>query len=108
MKPQLLIVILLAIPAVTPASRAAIVYSSQQDIPIPLDPEGEYLRLDTGAVAGALPANWVASFCTPHLCAPGHLVLTVPPAGRLRMEFTVVPDTRTRMKVVRTLIMLRR
>ena len=61
MKPQLLIVTLLVIPAVTPACRAAIVYSSQQDIPIPLDPEGEYLRLDTGAVAGALPANWATA-----------------------------------------------
>ncbi|GAC1659400.1 MAG: hypothetical protein NVS9B12_12480 [Vulcanimicrobiaceae bacterium] len=66
-------------------------------------PPGTTLALQ----AGALPANWVASFCTPHLCAPGHLVLTVPPAGRLRMEFTVVPDTGTRMKVVRIAVSLK-
>lgn len=58
MKPQLLIIFLLALP---PASRAAIVYSGQQDIPIPLDPEGKYLRLDTGATAGALPADWATA-----------------------------------------------
>ena len=61
MKLQLLIVLLLAIPAATPAGRAAIVYSGQQDVPIPLDPEGEYLRIDTGATAGALPADWATA-----------------------------------------------
>ena len=61
MKSRSLLLFLLALPAVTSVTRATIVYSSQQDVPIPLDPEGEYLRLDTGATAGAFPADWATA-----------------------------------------------
>ena len=46
------------IAAATPASRATIVYSGVQDFPISFDLEGSYLRIDTGATAGALPGDW--------------------------------------------------
>ncbi len=57
MKSQLLLLLPL-LAAATPASRAAIVYSGVQDFPIPFDLEGSYLRIDTGATAGALPGGW--------------------------------------------------
>ena len=61
MKSRLLLLVVLALPAWVPAARATIVYSGQQDVPIPLDPEGGYLRLDTGATAGAFPADWATA-----------------------------------------------
>ncbi len=61
MKSRLLLLTLLAIPVAAPVTRAAIVYSGQQDVPIPLNPEGGYLRLDTGATAGAFPADWATA-----------------------------------------------
>ena len=61
MKSRSFLLFLLAIPAATSVTRATIVYSGQQDVPIPLDPEGEYLRLDTGATTGAFPADWATA-----------------------------------------------
>ncbi len=57
----LLLPFLLTLVAAAPVAHAAIVYSSQQDVPIPLDPEGGYLRIDTGATAGAFPADWATA-----------------------------------------------
>lgn len=57
MKPRLFL-FLLVLAAVMPASRATIIYSPIQNISVPLTPEGEYLRLDTGATAGTLPGDW--------------------------------------------------
>jgi PEP-CTERM motif len=53
--------LLFALAAATPASRATIVYSGVQDFPIPFTPEGSYLRIDTGATAGALPGDWATA-----------------------------------------------
>jgi hypothetical protein len=47
--------------AATPASRATIIYSGVQDFPIPFDLQGSYLRIDTGATAGALPGDWATA-----------------------------------------------
>ena len=59
MKILLRILPLLLFVAVAPPGRAdLIIYSGQQDIPIPLNFEGAYLRVDTGATSAALPANW--------------------------------------------------
>ena len=55
MKSRLLLFLLLATATTT---RAAIIYSGVQNVPIPLDFEGEYLRIDTGATAGSFPADW--------------------------------------------------
>ena len=55
----ILLPILLLIAA--PATRAATIFSGILDLPIPLDFEGEYLRLDTGATAAALPADWATA-----------------------------------------------
>ena len=60
-KAQSLLLFLLASLAATSVTRATIVYSGQQDVPIPLDPEGEYLRIDTGATSGAFPADWATA-----------------------------------------------
>ena len=51
--------LLLLLPlAATPAVAATIIYSGIQNVPIPLDPVGAYLRLDTGATATAYPVDW--------------------------------------------------
>ena len=56
--PSLLLLCALAVAVATPASRATIIYRGVQDFPIPFDLEGSYLRIDTGATAGALPGDW--------------------------------------------------
>ena len=59
MKILLRILPLLLLVAIAPPGRAdLIIYSGQQNIPIPLNFEGIYLRVDTGATSAALPANW--------------------------------------------------
>lgn len=51
--------LLLLLPlAATSATGATIIYSGIRDVPIPLDAEGAYLRLDTGTTAVAFPADW--------------------------------------------------
>ena len=61
MKVRIFLLLLLANLAATPAARATIIYSGIQDFPIPLDLEGTYLRLDTGATAATFPADWSAA-----------------------------------------------
>lgn len=52
------LLLLFALAAATPSSRATIVYSGVQDFPIPFTHEGSYLRIDTGATAVTLPGDW--------------------------------------------------
>ena len=52
------LLLLLSLATATTTTRAAIIYSGIQNVPIPLDFEGEYLRIDTGTTAGAFPADW--------------------------------------------------
>ena len=40
------------------SARASIIYSATQNVPIPLNPEGVYLRFDTGTAATTFPADW--------------------------------------------------
>ena len=49
---------LLLLASAPPGRAALIIYSGLQNIPIPLNFEGVYLRVDTGATSAALPANW--------------------------------------------------
>ena len=59
MKPHLHILPLLLLLAAALPSRADLIfYSGQRNIPIPVDFEGEYLRVDTGATSATFPANW--------------------------------------------------
>ncbi|MDQ6929914.1 MAG: hypothetical protein M3126_04515 [Candidatus Eremiobacteraeota bacterium] len=48
---------------------------------------GKMVRLQ----AGGLPARWVASFCTPHLCAPGRVTIVIPRSGRFTTELQIIP-----------------
>jgi hypothetical protein len=50
--------LLLLLLAAMPAARAGLIYSGVQNIPIPVNDEGAYLRLDPDAIAGAFPADW--------------------------------------------------
>ena len=61
MKILLRILPFLLLVAVVPPGRAALFYSGQQNIPIPLNFEGVYLRVDTGATSAAFPANWATA-----------------------------------------------
>jgi hypothetical protein len=42
-------------------AHAAVVCSGMRNVPVPLDFEGTYLRMDTGATAGAFPADWATA-----------------------------------------------
>jgi thiol-disulfide isomerase/thioredoxin len=42
--------------------------------------------------ASGLPKYWIASFCTDKVCAPFHVVTTIPATGVRVIEFQVVPD----------------
>lgn len=33
------------------------------------------------ALHAQMPEGWIAAFCTPKVCAPGHVVVTVSPRG---------------------------
>ena len=61
MKSRLPILLPILLLIAAPATRAATIFSGILDLPIPLDFEGEYLRLDTGATAAALPADWATA-----------------------------------------------
>lgn len=61
MKSRLPILLLILLLTAAPATRAATIFSGILDLPIPLDFEGEYLRLDTSATATALPADWATA-----------------------------------------------
>jgi hypothetical protein len=50
--------LLLLLGIASPGRADLINYSGPQNIPIPLNFEGIYLRLDTGATSATLPANW--------------------------------------------------
>jgi hypothetical protein len=41
--------------------------------------------------SGPLPKNWIASFCTPRVCAPFKTTITLPAAGTYVIEFQLVP-----------------
>ena len=58
MKFRFLLLLLLSIPAATPVARASILFMGNQNIPIPMDFDGKYVRVDTGATATSLPADW--------------------------------------------------
>lgn len=54
----------LLIPLLSAASsvlHAGIIYSGPEDIPIPLNFEGQYLRIDTGATSAVYPADWATA-----------------------------------------------
>jgi len=40
--------------------------------------------------ANGLPPGWVASFCTPRLCAPFHTLATLDGKGVARYEFSLI------------------
>ena len=61
MKSRLPILLPILLLIAAPATRAATIFSGILDLPIPLEFEGEYLRLDTGATAAALPADWATA-----------------------------------------------
>ncbi len=61
MNSRLLAVIFCLMLTAMPATPATIIYSDIQDIPIPLDAEGAYLQIDTGATTAAFPANWATA-----------------------------------------------
>lgn len=61
MKSRLPILLPILLLTAAPATRAATIFSGILDLPIPLDFEGEYLRLDTSATATALPADWATA-----------------------------------------------
>jgi hypothetical protein len=48
---------------------------------------GEFVLLQ---VRG-LPRSWIASFCTPTICAPFHVSLQLPREGRLITELQIIP-----------------
>ena len=58
MKRRLLLLLALLLPVTMPASRAAIVYSGVQNIPIPFDFDGVYLNIVSGATAFSQPGTW--------------------------------------------------
>jgi hypothetical protein len=41
--------------------------------------------------AGALPKDWIATFCTQRICAPFKTTLTLPASGTAVLEFQLVP-----------------
>lgn len=62
MKTRFLLLPLLLLAATVP-SRAALIYSGVQNVPIPVNPpavglEGVYLNIATGATTGAFPLDW--------------------------------------------------
>jgi len=61
MNSRLILPILLLNAIAGPATHAAIVYSSFQNIAIPLDFEGEYLRPDTGQSTQTVPIDWASA-----------------------------------------------
>ena len=61
MKIRILLPLLLALLAVTKVSAATIVYSGVQDLPIPLNDEGTYLQVHSGATAAAFPPDWATA-----------------------------------------------
>jgi hypothetical protein len=40
--------------------------------------------------ADGVPAGWVASFCTPRLCAPFHTISTLDGKGVARYQFSLI------------------
>ncbi len=56
------VLLLLLVLAPVPKVRAAIFYSGVQNVPIPQNLEGEYLRIDTGVATGTYPGDldWAA------------------------------------------------
>lgn len=58
MKVRFLSLLLLSFGITMPASRGAVVSSGIVNIPIPLDFEGTYLRMPTGASTTAFPGDW--------------------------------------------------
>ena len=61
MNSRLILPILLLTVIAEPAACAAIVYSGIQNIAIPLDFEGEYLRPDTGQSTQTVPTDWASA-----------------------------------------------
>ena len=59
MKPRFLLLLVLALLAATvPYGRASIVYSGIQNVPIPLDFNGVYFRIDTGVSTLVAPGDY--------------------------------------------------
>jgi hypothetical protein len=44
-----------------------------------------------GAIAlrTRIPNGWIAAFCTPRVCAPGHVVVNIPPSGQAVIDLHV-------------------
>jgi hypothetical protein len=57
-KIRFFVLLLSLLSAAASAAHAGIIYSGIQRTPIPLNFEGEYLRIDTGTTSGAYPADW--------------------------------------------------
>jgi len=41
------------------------------------------------ALRAQMPQGWIAAFCTPKVCAPGHVVVNVPANGRTTIALHV-------------------
>lgn len=53
-------VVLLALLTVAPPARSAITYSGQQDISVPLNFDGVYLNILSGATSASQPGAWIS------------------------------------------------
>lgn len=47
-----------------------------------------HLRLDATRVAD----GWLGAFCTPHVCAPGHVVVDLPKSGQAIYQFELIRE----------------
>lgn len=34
------------------------------------------------ALSAGMPQGWIAAFCTPKVCAPGHVIVNIPASGQ--------------------------
>ena len=57
----LILPFLCAVLLAAPANGATIVYSGIQDLPIPLNSEGTYLQIESGATAAVFPPDWATA-----------------------------------------------
>jgi len=82
---------------------------------LPTTPTGNYVTSYAMTVRGAPHARvdlraegvakgWVASFCTPRLCAPFHTIATLDGHGTARYEFSLIRTDPKAVKHTRALI----
>jgi hypothetical protein len=60
-------------------------------------PAGSVVRLE----ALEVPRGWIASFCTPHICSPGHVSLAMPGGtGTIQLSYVPVDRNATRLRAL--------